>query len=428
MKKDILIYFFGKIIPALVNLAIIILGVRFLGEEQYGKYSLIFSGILLISNVSFTWIQQSMIRFLSGYKEKPGEAISRFFYLTAASTLAGAGVLVMTCLFYFRLQWPEMVAVVLYLILSVLFLFRLTLYQSLIRPVKYALYEVSYNLFLLLFFLGFVYIFVFRNFIILFISMGAGLVMAEIIHRIALLEKPLRIDLKKFHRDKQFTAQAMDYGFTLTIWIMVFTLTAIADRYVIKEFQNYAAVGTYAAMKDLVTKISTFSILPVFLAFNAKINDAWNHGEEARALKLVKQALKIEFLVCIVVVAGFILFRDLLYTRILHLKGDGLFVSSIFLIAGAFLWQGALIIHKPLELLMKQRSMVCALLAGMIVNLGANLIFVPYFGFSASAVISFSTALLYVILALLLSRRSLKRYHQAGNTPEEPGPDLFMVQ
>ena len=100
MKKDVIIYFIGKMIPALVNLAIIVLGVRFLGEEQYGKSSLIFSGVILISNFSFTWIQQSMVRFLSAFKEQPSGSISRFFFLTIASTLAGTIALLLSSVFY----------------------------------------------------------------------------------------------------------------------------------------------------------------------------------------------------------------------------------------------------------------------------------------------------------------------------------------
>ena len=428
MKKDVIIYFIGKMIPALVNLAIIVLGVRFLGEEQYGKYSLIFSGVILISNFSFTWIQQSMVRFLSAYKENPAEPISRFFFLTLISTLVGAIILVFGSLFYFKLNIAGMLFVVSFTILFNLFQFRLTIYQTLIKPLKYAFYEGTYNLFLILFLIGFIYLFVVKNFLILFISMGLGLVFAEMIHRLFLSEKSLQFDIKKNHWNKDFTKKAMDYGFILTIWIFVFTVTSIADRYVIKEFRDYSAVGTYSAIKDLVTKISTFTILPIFLAFNAKINDAWNNGSEQKAIKLLKQALKIEFLVCVIVIAGFVLFRNLIYGKFLHLKGDGLILSSVFLIIGAFLWQGALIVHKPLELLMKQRTMVYALLSVLTINVGANLLFVPVYGFTAAAIVSCVSALIYVILTLILSKRNMNKHHETKNNQSDPSEISLLTQ
>ena len=427
MKKNVLIYFFGKTIPALVTLAIIVLGVRFLGEEQYGRYSLIFSGTVLITSFSVTWIQQSMVRFLTGYKENLSEPISRFFFLTLCSALMGILILLSVCIFYFKLNLAETACVVFYTLLSMFFLFRLTLYQTLMKPLKYAIYEGIYNFFLILFFLGFIYILVYRSFLILFISMGLGLLLAEILHRLFLIEKEHQFDLRKIHWDRGFTKKAMDYGFVLTIWIFIYTVTSIADRYFIKEFQDYSAVGAYSAIKDLATKISSFAILPFFLAFNAKINDAWNSGNEQKALSLRRQVLKIELVVCIIVIAGFILFRNLLFTRILHLKGDGFVLSSLFLIAGAFLWQGALFLHKPLELLMKQRSMVYAILCSLAINAIANLIFIPIYGFPAAAVASFFTAFSYVVLVIILSKRYMRNHDLKRHPMIDANEESFLT-
>ena len=88
MKKDVLIYFAGKIIPALANLAIIILAVRFLGKAEYGKYSLVFYATMLLSTLTFGWIQQSILRFLSAYPGEQVLVINRFFFLTVISTLS----------------------------------------------------------------------------------------------------------------------------------------------------------------------------------------------------------------------------------------------------------------------------------------------------------------------------------------------------
>ncbi|MEI6899437.1 MAG: oligosaccharide flippase family protein, partial [Bacteroidota bacterium] len=296
MKKDVLIYFIGKSTPAIANLVIIILGVRFLGTEQYGKYSLILSGVILITNFSFTWIQQSMVRFLSAFKDHPSDSISRFFFLTIVSTLPGTIALILSCLFYYKLNLFEVFFVVLYSWTLIFFLFRQTVYQTLIRPVKYAIYEGVYNLLLFLIFIGFVFIIAWKNYLILFISMGVSVIIAEVVHQIFFIEKSFRIDFFKIQWNKDFTKKAMDYGFTLTIWIFLFTVTTIADRYILKEFRDYSTLGTYSAIKDLVTKISTFAILPIYLAFNARINDTWNSGNESGALRLVKKALQLELL------------------------------------------------------------------------------------------------------------------------------------
>ena len=100
MKKDVLIYFAGKIAPALVNLAIIILAVRFLGKAEYGKYSLVFYATMLLSTLSFGWIQQSILRFLSAYPGEQVLIINRVYFLTLMSTLSAVVAGVFLCFFY----------------------------------------------------------------------------------------------------------------------------------------------------------------------------------------------------------------------------------------------------------------------------------------------------------------------------------------
>ena len=163
MKKDVVIYFVGKFIPAFVNLFMIVLVVRFLGEDQYGKYSLIVYLAILITQLCFTWIQQSMIRFLSFYKEKPGEILSRLFFLTVLSTLLAALIMFLVCLFYFSLNFHELLIVVFYTSMYIFFIFRLTLYQAFMKPVKYAAYESVYSISLLFFLLGFIYFIAYKK-------------------------------------------------------------------------------------------------------------------------------------------------------------------------------------------------------------------------------------------------------------------------
>jgi O-antigen/teichoic acid export membrane protein len=51
---------------------------------------------------------------------------------------------------------------------------------------------------------------------------------------------------------------------------------------------------------------------------------------------------------------------------------------------------------------MKQRSMVYAILCSLAINAAANLIFIPIFGFPSAAIVSFFTALSYVVLVMIL--------------------------
>ena len=225
-----------------------------------------------------------------------------------------------------------------------------------------------------------------------------------------MIEPIYKIDIGRIHWDSPFAKKVMDYGFPLTIWIFISTFTIMADRYIIKEFDGYAAAGTYAAIKDLVIKISTFTILPISIAYNAKINDAWNSKDRLRAKSLIREALTIELVICLVVSIGFLVFSNMFYSRILHLSGEGLFFTSVFLIISAFLWQAAMFFPKPLDLLYKQKTMVVLILISLVVNIILNLVLIPRYGFPAAAVNSLVSVALYSLLSFLFSRNLLRRH------------------
>jgi O-antigen/teichoic acid export membrane protein len=325
--------------------------------------------------------------------------------------------MLLACLFYFRLTLHEALIVIFYASMNIFFIFRLTLYQAYMKPLKYILYESVYNIFLILFLIGFISIIAYKHFLIVFISMGAGLLLTEIAHFFFMIDPVFKIDIRHIHLNKRFTKKIMDYGMPLTIWIFISTVMMMADRYIIKEFDGYGAAGTYSAIKDIVIKISTFAIMPIFIAYNSKINDAWNSKDRLRARSLLREVLAIELVVGVLVCIGFLIFSRSIYSGILHLKGERLVFTSVFLIISAFLWQAAMFFHKPMELLYRQKTMVILIVISLAVNIILNLVLVPGYGYPAAAVNAFVSVSFYSLLSYVLSRRML-RGHLAQQ--EEP--------
>jgi O-antigen/teichoic acid export membrane protein len=135
----------------------------------------------------------------------------------------------------------------------------------------------------------------------------------------------------------------------------------------------------------------------------------WNGNQKKEAMKLISEGLNFCLLIAVVVLIIFIVFQNIFYKRILHLQVIRQFLVSATLIGSAFLWQAALLLHKPLEMLLKPRLMLVAIVAALLVNALANLIFVPIYGYPASAVISLVSVLTYIIVifAFLLRFRKL---------------------
>jgi O-antigen/teichoic acid export membrane protein len=408
MKKDVLIYFTGKIIPSLVNLAIIILAVRFLGKAEYGKYSLVFYATMLLSTLTFGWIQQSILRFLSAYPGEQVLVINRFFFLTMMSTVSAVITGIFLCILYFQLPWSYTAIVIVYIFMYNLFLFHLTLNQTKGKSLRYAILEGTYNLFFIALFLLLVMVFNRHLFIVLFIAMVLSLLLTEFLRITVLPEGKVGLDPSRIYFHTGFTKKVFTFGFPITIWLFLSYFLNISDRFIIKEFTSYENVGTYSAIKDFIIKIATFSTIPIILAFHPMIVERWNTDRKKEAIKLILEGLNYCFVIAVGVLFVFMIFQNIFYERILHLQVMRQFLVSATLIGSAFLWQAALLLHKPLELLLKPRLMLIAIVAALLVNALANLIFVPVYGYPASAVISLVSVLTYIIIIFVFLIRFRK--------------------
>ena len=282
MKKDVLIYFAGKIIPAGVNLAIIILAVRFLGQAEYGKYSLVFYAAMLICTLTFGWIQQSILRFLSAYPGEQVLVINRFYFLTLASTLVAVTIGILVCIFYFNLTWLDTSVVTLFIFMYNIFIFHLTLNQTNRKSFRYAVLEGTYNLFFILLFLALVLIFNQRLFIVLFFAMVAALVLTELLRLTVLPEGKVGLDTSRIYFHAGFSKQVFNFGFPITIWLFLSYFLNISDRFIIKGYTSYEDVGTYSAIKDFIIKIATFTTIPILLAYHPMIVEKWNNHRKKR--------------------------------------------------------------------------------------------------------------------------------------------------
>jgi len=409
LKKEVLVYFAGKIIPAGVNLAIIILAVRFLGEAEYGKYALVFYAMMLLGTLSFGWIQQGILRFLSAYPSEQILVINRFFFLTLISSAAAVIIGALLCFFYFRLSWPDTLVIITYLFIYNNFLFHLTLNQAKGKPARYAMLEGTYTLLFLLFFTLLVLVFHQHLFIVLFIAMAMGLVATELM-RIAILPGgKAGIDHANLYFQSGFTKRIFNFGFPITLWLFLSYLLNISDRFIIKEFTGYDDVGAYAAVKDFIIKISTFSTMPILLAYHPMIVSRWNNNQKEEAMSLIREGLKYCLLIALAAFIVFMVFQNLFYSRILHIQVARQWLVSATLIGSAFLWQAAMLLHKPLELLLKPRLMLVAIVVALVVNALANIVFVPIFGYPAAAVISLVSVSAYIIIIFAFLFRSRKK-------------------
>ena len=71
--KDSLKYSVTKIIPGVMGLIAVIVFIRMIGAEEYGKYSIQLSFLMAYSAFTVGWLNQSTLRYYSNYKNDQKE-------------------------------------------------------------------------------------------------------------------------------------------------------------------------------------------------------------------------------------------------------------------------------------------------------------------------------------------------------------------
>ena len=74
---------------------------------------------------------------------------------------------------------------------------------------------------------------------------------------------------------------------------------------------------------------------------------------------------------------------------------------------GGFLWQIALLVHKPLEIMRRTKTMLCGMLGVVLIELAGNYLLVPRFGMRSAGYVFLGGAVCYVVFAAAYSRRLL---------------------
>ena len=76
---DSFYYFLTKIIPGISGLFSVALFIRWVGSDEYGKFSLIISFVMAIGALSSGWLNQSILRYYSIDKKKSSFFQSIFY-------------------------------------------------------------------------------------------------------------------------------------------------------------------------------------------------------------------------------------------------------------------------------------------------------------------------------------------------------------
>ena len=211
-----------------------------------------------------------------------------------------------------------------------------------------------------------------------------------------------------FEKNTKKIQAFFNYGAPLSIWLGISISLNFLDRYFIEYYFGSSLMGSYAGFSEFIIRIFSIVIFPITLAVHPILMNKWNKNKNiSDSLNALFQASLLQILICIFMLIPLLIFKDSIFSFIqaiipqLDNSMKGIMIP-IFL--GGFLWQLALVLHKPLEIEERTLTMVGCIMFSLVINIIGNLFFLPIFGIIATAYTMIISAFTYIIFSILLSK------------------------
>ena len=397
------IYFLGLIFSGLISFVTIPLIVKYYGIESYGAFSLVQNVILVLISFGGGWLNQCVLRFNDYSTNFKFTIFQLYFVVFLPLSLLCFGILTL------------MEAEILISILG-----TSTMFLGSLVALSIVFYQSKFNA-RISFYFDFIRIFIFVlmvltfNFVMYHMPSLQRLMLSFFISYLISFFFLLRIDfkflkisvglfIKKFNKDyfiilyKQ-NSHLFNYGWPLALWFTVSSLMNVSDRYVIDYYLTDKDLGAYSAIYDLLYKSITLLYAPILVAGFPIMTQKYNSGDKKGALQFLKKLILFEVLIFIVIVVTAFFLKGFFLEKIVGIIITDQTLELILpIIFGAFIWQLAMLVHKPLEFELKTKTMLLFIIMALTANVVLNIVFIPAYGILFAAYSTFLSALLYLIL------------------------------
>lgn len=408
-ELKVVTYFLGKIFSAIISLIIIPLFISWFGQEKYGEYILIYTTFLIFLSGSIGWINQSMIKFHSDYKEDRNS----FYHKVHELTLQVSFITLIPLLVF--IYFSTSASLLLLAIIGLGFLFAckytslLIENQAQLNSVKFSVAEIIR----LSVFFGSVY---FLNIASLFDELETiflGLLLSYFIAFFFLNKRIILKDLyPKIRLEKTLIKKFIAFGLPLSLWMMLSPGTNGIDRYIINYSLGAIALAQYTAVYDVVFKIFTQLANPINSVYQPLLMKIYSDGDKTLFNKTLKKGLFYLVLICFPVFILVYLFQDFILINYLGFSDleivNKLKQIIIPLMISSLTWQIAIIYQKQLEAKGKTLLMTIILLIVICLFSVLTVFLIPYYGIIIMAYISVSSSITYLMLIILANKYESK--------------------
>src|SRR5712692_7639031 len=409
MAQDYFNYFLSKVVPGAMGLLSVLVFVRMVGVEQYGRYAVVFAFVMAWASGLAGWLSQGILRFQSQWRE-PGEAANFLQSAMTGSILSAAigAVAVGIAMAAFRVQkgWPLLISLGL-LGTLVVYTVAISRFQASLLSAKVLRFEAVRSVGCFVIPVALLWVTRSRDYrlLLLGIALGYTLPLLEPVFSRARshtgAEHTWRRSLSIGQR--KILGELWRYGWPVALWMLCQQSLVVSDRYFLQRFSGYAEAGVYASMYDVIVRSFSLVFMPVTLAFHPLVMNRWNSGSRKHALAAIRSGVKYQVLMFIPIGIALAVLAPWVSRLVLGKENAGAAGIVLPLAVGGFLWQVCLLGHKPLEILCQTRRMLADIAVALAINVSANWLLFPRYGYRASAYLTVASSAVYLLLLLVLT-------------------------
>ncbi|HTS35884.1 MAG TPA: lipopolysaccharide biosynthesis protein [Candidatus Solibacter sp.] len=425
-------YFGGKVVPGLVGLVSIPVYIRLIGLDQYGRFAVFVPVLMAIASASSGWLAQGVLRFHPVSTDPPTRqsafnravsgctAVSALVTVVAtAAVLAGMGYSILTSL------------AALALCVSLLsYTVTLAKLQAQLQPVSILQREIVRSIGGLVFPLILVAITRHKQFELLLLGQAFGYTCAFWLgsrrntSAIELESSAAREVPADSPPTRGISRQLWHFGWAVGLWLLLSQVLPVIDRTAIQRFAGYASAGVYASLYEIAVRSFSFLAFPLTQAAHPRIMRAWNEGRFAASYRIIRYSLLFQVSIFVAVFGGVVVLAPRIVRLILGFNDPTAARLLPVLLLGGFLWQLALLLHKPLEISHRTPAMLAAMAAALTFHVVCCVFFIPRYGYQAAGYIVVASSCSYIALILCLTGfRAFRGYTPVPDTPAEMACD-----
>jgi O-antigen/teichoic acid export membrane protein len=432
LVRDSLNYFGSKIVPGLMGLISVPVFIRLIGLDQFGRFALAVPILLAVGSASSGWLAQGVLRFHPVASDPRGCEIS-FSRAVVAGTLGT--VLVTSALLAFILagmRSPLFASLVsaAFCLSFVLYAITLAKFQARLQPSVVLRREAICAIGSLLVPVALVLITGRRQFELILLGQALAYSMAFLPSSEWLGRRNetstnraggAASELLSAHPSTADTIrQLWQFGWAVGLWLLLSQGLPVIDRWTIQKFAGYSSAGVYASLYEVAIRSFSFLAFPLTQAAHPRIMRAWNEGQFGASYRIIRYSVQSQSII-FMAAFGVVLFASHRITRFVLGFDDPVAARMLpILFVGGFLWQLALLLHKPLEIEQRTGAMLAAMTAVVLLNLFACFQFIPRFGSQSASYILGLSACCYIAFTLCLTRfRAFRGFSPAAETQGE---------